>query len=180
MKFIKKFIFPLLSGAIGAATATSLSIFLFVNRFLLAPEGTKDFFENDALSLTCMMILSAYLSYVVLLLCRKLNGRLLSDPQEEKSGRYFVLYVVGAVLAAACGMMIAMANEGNFAATLILISYIILFNLIVMIAFALLILFVKWLLKRMGKDGSFLYKLKWQLPLSLLWFAGVLSGLFML
>ncbi len=180
MRFIKKFLFPLLAGFIGAEAATSLSLYLFVNRFMLAPEGTKDIFENDALSLTCMMILSAYLTYVVMLLCRKLNGRMLGDPEEEKSGRYFALYVVGALLVAAYGILLAMGHEGNLAATLILISYVIIFNSGVMTLFALLIRFVKWLIKRMGKDGSFLYKLKWQLPLSLLWFVGVLSGMFML
>ena len=105
---------------------------------------------------------------------------MLGDPEEEKSGRYFALYVVGALLVAAYGILLAMGHEGNLAATLILISYVIIFNSGVMTLFALLIRFVKSLITRMGKDGSFLYKLKWQLPLSLLWFVAVLSGMFML
>ena len=169
MKVCKKFLLPLLAGFLAGALTTSLSLFLFVNRFFLAPEGMKELFENDGLSLTGMMILSAYLLYAVMLVCRKLNGRLLNDTQEEISGRYFVLYFAGTALAAAAAMLAAMANEGHFAATLVLICYMLVSNLIVIIAFAVVILLIKWLLKLMGKNGAFLYRLKWQFPLSLLW-----------
>ena len=151
MKVCKKVFLPLLAGFLAGALTTSLSVFLFVNRFFLAPEGMKD------------------MLYAVMLVCRKLNGRLLNETQEEISGRYFVLYFAGVALAAAVAMLVAMANEGHFAATLVLICYMLVSNLIVIIAFAVVILLIKWLLKLMGKNGAFLYRLKWQFPLSLLW-----------
>ena len=61
MKVCKKVFLPLLAGFLAGALTTSLSVFLFVNRFFLAPEGMKDIFENDALSLTGMMIFTSSL-----------------------------------------------------------------------------------------------------------------------
>ena len=52
MKVCKKVFLPLLAGFLAGALTTSLSVFLFVNRFFLAPEGMKDIFENDANALS--------------------------------------------------------------------------------------------------------------------------------
>lgn len=177
MKIIQKYVFPPLLGFVAGAVAASASLMLFVNRYYLIPNEVEDPFASDAVTLPVMMALSAFLLYAALLLGQKLGGRLSGDPQQERSGRFTALFLLGAALAAGGSLWLAMANEGNFAAMLVMICYMLVSDLIVIAAFLLVVLFVRWVMKLMGKDGGFLYQLKWQFPLSLLWFAVVFAGL---
>ena len=173
MKAIRKFVLPVVAGFVLAGAFTWTSLMLFAYRFAILPGKMRDLLDSDSVSLTVMMTLSAFLLYAGMLLCRRINGRLLDDAQEEKSGRFTAMFILGAAIAAGCFMLLAFANEGTFAATLVMICYMIICDLVVILSFSLLMLLVRGIFKWLRKNGDFLYKLRWLLPLSLFWFTAI-------
>ena len=166
MKLLKQNVLPPLTGFLSAWAAAGLSLLTFVYANI---NGSSFFSQNVILSLSAMMTLSAFLLCTALLLCRR---RLASS---KKNRLLIPLFLAGAALAAGCAMLLAMAFDGNTAVSLVMICYMIICDLIVIIAFVVILLLVQWLLRRLGKNGDFLHRLRWQLLLSFVWFAAVFA-----
>lgn len=176
MKVINKWMLPPLMGFAAAALSAAMSLILFLYGDIFIPVGrVQELFDNDAVSLTLMMTLSAFLLYGAMLLCRRLV-----PSADGKHGGFVALFLVGAFLAAVCSLLLAFVTDWDGAASMVMACYMMSCDIVVMIAFVLLMMLVRWLLKRVGKDGSFLDRLTWQFPLSLLWFAVVFAALLLL
>lgn len=169
MKILKQFILPPLTGLISAAAATGISLLIFIHGAIIVPGTPEIFPDSDAVFLSAMMTLSAFLLCTAMLLCARWLG------DGEKSRLPIPLFLLGAALASGGSMLLAMALNGSEAASLVLICYMIICDLIVITAFLIVMLLVRWILKRLGNKGDFLTRLRWQLPLSFVWFAAVYS-----
>ncbi len=173
MNVFRKFVFPALTGFVSAPVSAALSLLLFV----YLPGSVQRAFDMDSIALPVMMTLSAFLLYAALMYSMKYRSVITRDDQEEKPAVFTALFLAGSALAAVWAMLFAFAFDWSGAATLVMICYMIICDLVVILAFTLVLMIVRWLLSRMGKNNGFLDTLKWRLPLSLLFFAVVFAAL---
>lgn len=168
MKIFKKFCLPMLMGAASGIISAAFSLALFVYVF---PAASPDNFNVDSISLAALMLLSSFLLYAAMLLCRKFSSRISSNAMEEASGGFSALFLVGAALAAGCSMLLALVISWSGAASLVMICYMIICELIAILAFFAVMFLISRLLKRIGTEVTFLNDPKWNLLFSLLFFA---------
>ena len=161
-------------GFVSAEAAAGICLMFFVWAGSLI-SGDSGFPSGFSLSLSLMMTFSSFLLYACLLFCRVR----FFDKQEQKPLRFNALFLTGSALAAVCSMILAFVTDWSGAASLVMICYMIICELIVILAFFVVIFLVKWLLKLIGKESGFLNELKWQLILSLSFFAVIFMLLLM-
>ena len=167
MKTFKQFVLPELMGFFSAGAATGLVLLLFVwggslfSGRLRLPLG---------FSLSLMMTLSAFLLFAALLYGGKLSGdtRSLS---EKLSFSFTSLFLLGAAVAAVFSMILALKTDFVGAEALVMLCYMIVCDMILILAFALVNFILGKLLKLIGKDPDSLFIPKWRLLLFLLWSA---------
>ena len=167
MKPFKQFVLPELMGFFSAAATNGLSLLLFVWG---GPLITGSMRLPFGLSLSLMMTLSAFLLFAAILCGGKLSGDT-KNLSEKLSFSYTSLFLLGAAVAAVLSMILALKTDIVGAETLVMVCYMIVCDMVLLLAFLLVVFILGKLLKVTGKEPAFLSAPKWRLPLFLLWSA---------